>query len=114
MTGSRWEQKSSRAAASPAMERTATAMARWPNTLNHCLGITPKGLFKFTSTPYGSKPRRSDLIRTLRRGVTGTSMPSFADLAPDDLDAVVDYVIFLSQRGELEHELASIADQEGS
>jgi mono/diheme cytochrome c family protein len=73
-----------------------------------------KGLFKFTSTPYGSKPRRSDLVRTLRRGVTGTSMPSFADLAPDDLEAVADYVIFLSQRGELEHELASIADQDES
>lgn len=73
-----------------------------------------KGLFKFTSTPYGSRPRRSDLIRTLRRGITGTSMPSFADLAPDDLEGVVDYVIFLSQRGELEHELAFIADQEES
>lgn len=71
-----------------------------------------KGLFKFTSTPYGSKPRRADLVRTLRRGVTGTSMPSFADLSPDDLEAVVDYVIYLSQRGEFEHELASLAEQE--
>jgi mono/diheme cytochrome c family protein len=73
-----------------------------------------KGLFKFTSTPYGSKPRRSDLLRTLRRGVTGTSMPSFADLAPDDLEAVADYVIFLSQRGQLEHELAAFVEQEDS
>jgi mono/diheme cytochrome c family protein len=71
-----------------------------------------KGLFKFTSTPYGSRPRRADLVRTLRRGVTGTSMPSFADLSPDDLEAVVDYVIYLSQRGEFEHELASLAEQE--
>ena len=71
-----------------------------------------KGLFKFTSTPYGSKPRRADLVRTLRRGVTGTSMPSFADLSPDDLEAVVDYVVYLSQRGEFEHELASLAEQE--
>jgi mono/diheme cytochrome c family protein len=72
-----------------------------------------KGIFKFTSTPYGAKPRRSDLIQTLRRGVTGTSMPSFADLAPEDLDAVVDYVIFLSQRGELENELVLLAQDEG-
>jgi mono/diheme cytochrome c family protein len=71
-----------------------------------------RGIFKFTSTPYGSRPRRADLIRTLRRGVTGTSMPSFADLAPDDLEAVADYVIYLSQRGQLEHELVSLAQQE--
>jgi mono/diheme cytochrome c family protein len=72
-----------------------------------------KGIFKFTSTPYGAKPRRSDLIQTLRRGVTGTSMPSFADLAPEDVNAVVDYVIYLSQRGELENELVLLAQDEG-
>lgn len=71
-----------------------------------------KGIFKFVSTPLGSRPTRSDLLRTLRRGVTGTSMPSFADLAPEDLEAVVDYVIYLSQRGQLEHELAGLAEQE--
>lgn len=67
------------------------------------------GVFKFTSTPYGNKPRRADLIRTVRRGVTGTSMPSFDRLSDQEVDAVVDYVIALSQRGELERELAMIA-----
>lgn len=71
-----------------------------------------KGIFKFTSTPYGAKPRRSDLLATLRRGVTGTSMPSFEDLSPEDLNAVVDYVIFLSQRGELQNELLTMAQDE--
>lgn len=71
-----------------------------------------KGIFKFTSTPYGAKPRRSDLLATLRRGVTGTSMPSFDDLSPEDLNAVVDYVIFLSQRGELQNELVMMAQDE--
>lgn len=71
-----------------------------------------KGIFKFTSTPYGAKPRRSDLLATLRRGVTGTSMPSFDDLSPEDLNAVVDYVIFLSQRGELQSELVMMAQDE--
>jgi mono/diheme cytochrome c family protein len=71
-----------------------------------------KGIFKFTSTPYGAKPRRSDLLRTLRRGVTGTSMPAFDDLAPEDLEAVIDYVIFLSQRGELEQDLVVLAQDE--
>jgi mono/diheme cytochrome c family protein len=71
-----------------------------------------QGIFKFTSTPYGAKPRRSDLLQTLRRGVTGTSMPSFDDLSPEDLEAVVDYVIFLSQRGELQNELVMMAQDE--
>ena len=71
-----------------------------------------KGIFKFTSTPYGAKPRRADILQTLRRGVTGTSMPSFADLSPEDLDAVADYVIFLSQRGELENEMMLMAQDD--
>lgn len=72
-----------------------------------------RGVFKFTSTPYGSKPRRSDLIHTLRRGVTGTAMPSFERLNEQQLNAVVDYVIALSLRGELETELARIAYDDG-
>lgn len=67
------------------------------------------GIFKFTSTPYGHKPRRSDLIHTIRRGVTGTSMPSFERFSKEDLEAVVDYVLVLTYRGELERTLAMIA-----
>ncbi|MGP0066062.1 MAG: c-type cytochrome [Isosphaeraceae bacterium] len=65
-----------------------------------------RGIFKFTSTTYGSKPLREDLLRTVRRGVRGTSMPSFSLLPPGDLEAVVDYVLALTHRGELEGELA--------
>jgi mono/diheme cytochrome c family protein len=71
-----------------------------------------KGLFKFASTPYGSRPLRSDLSRTIQRGVRGTSMPAFPLLSPADLDAVVDYVIMLSRRGELEEQLSLTADSE--
>lgn len=60
------------------------------------------GIFKFTSTPYGSKPRRADLIRIVLRGAKGTSMPAFPFLEEEDLQAVVDYVVLLSQRGEVE------------
>jgi len=67
------------------------------------------GIFKFTSTPYGHKPRRSDLIRTIRRGVTGTSMPSFDRFSDEEMDEIVDYVLVLTHRGELERELAMIA-----
>jgi mono/diheme cytochrome c family protein len=65
-----------------------------------------RGIFKFTSTTYGSKPLREDLIRTVRRGIRGTSMPAFNLLPPGDQEAVVDYVLALTHRGELESELA--------
>lgn len=65
-----------------------------------------RGFFKFTSTPYGSKPRAEDLVRTVKIGIPGTSMPSFALLPKADIDAVVDYVIALTHRGELEFQLA--------
>ena len=67
------------------------------------------GVFKFTSTPYGSKPRRSDLVRTVTRGITGTSMPSFDRLSEEQLNAVVEYILALTYRGELERQLASYA-----
>jgi mono/diheme cytochrome c family protein len=68
------------------------------------------GVFKFTSTIYGSKPLREDLIRTVKRGIRGTSMPSFSLLPPNDLEAVVDYVLALTHRGELEAQLADEAE----
>lgn len=69
-----------------------------------------KGVFKFTSTPYGGKPRREDLISTIRRGVTGTSMPAFDRIPDKDVEAVVSYVMVLSQRGELQYQLAMEAE----
>ena len=70
------------------------------------------GIFKFTSTPYGERPRREDLLRTVREGVVGTSMPSFALLPPTELAAVVDYVILLAQRGETEVLATAYAEAE--
>ena len=60
------------------------------------------GIFKFISTIRGSKPRREDLARLIRHGAKGTSMPSFRWLNNEDLNAVIDYVMLLSHRGELE------------
>lgn len=71
-----------------------------------------KGLFKFTSTPYGSRPLKSDLIKTVRLGIRGTSMPAFNLLPEADQEAVVEYVIMLSRRGELEEQLYLTADSE--
>ena len=72
-----------------------------------------RGVFKFISTGYGNRPRREDLLRTVTNGVTGTSMPSFRRLEKRDLEAVVDYVLVLTHRGELERMLAAQAASEG-
>jgi mono/diheme cytochrome c family protein len=63
-----------------------------------------QGAFKFTSTVGGNdrKPVREDLLRTLRQGVEGTSMPTFGLLPEEQLQALVSYVIHLSLRGQAE------------
>lgn len=63
------------------------------------------GKFKFKSTPQGTKPTKTDLTRTIRNGIPGTSMPSFALLRDEEIDALVEYVIYLSTRGETERNL---------
>lgn len=67
------------------------------------------GKFKYTSTPIGKKPTREDLHRLLEHGIVGTSMPSFRLLDEEEREALVDYVIFLSVRGELERKLLAEA-----
>ncbi len=71
-----------------------------------------KGVFKFTSTPYGYRPRRDDLLRTVRQGIRGTSMPGFALLPDQDHQAVIDYVLTLTRRGELEAQIIDMADSD--
>lgn len=59
------------------------------------------GVVKFTSTRAG-KPLRSDLRRTLLRGIPGTAMPSFAQLQTQETEALIEYVKYLGIRGETE------------
>ncbi len=64
-----------------------------------------QGIFKFTSSNQKDserKPRRDDLLRTIREGIEGTSMPSFGLLADDEIEALASYVIHLSIRGQTE------------
>jgi len=70
------------------------------------------GVFKFTSTPRGSKPRREDLRRILTYGAKGTSMPAFRFLSDEEREAVIDYVQVLSARGQLEIDLIREATDE--
>jgi mono/diheme cytochrome c family protein len=55
----------------------------------------------------GGKPRRDDLVRTVRAGIEGTIMPAFPTLTQQDVEDVVSYVIHLSVRGEVE--IAAVA-----
>lgn len=86
--------------------RQAVSQAAWPRDYR-------QGIFKFitTSPPpelprvgrgSAGKPLRSDLIRTLHRGIDGSMMPSFAHLGDANIELLVSYVIHLSIRGETE------------
>lgn len=63
------------------------------------------GVFKWKLTERSEKPRREDLRNVLLRGLPGTGMPSFSLLPGEDIDALVDYVIYLAVRGEVERRL---------
>lgn len=70
------------------------------------------GVFKWKSTQRAAKPTRDDLRSILVHGAPGSPMPSFAAVDDDDLDALVDYVIYLSMRGETERRLMAAAIDE--
>ena len=70
------------------------------------------GVFKWKSTERGKKPTRDDIRQILVNGIPGTAMPSFALVDPEDVDALVDYVIFLSTRGEVERRVIAAAIDE--
>jgi mono/diheme cytochrome c family protein len=70
------------------------------------------GVFKFKSTERAAKPTREDLARSIRNGVPGTAMGKIAELKEADIQALTDYVIYLSWRGELERKLIDDAAME--
>lgn len=61
-----------------------------------------KGVFKFTSTSSGGKPLRSDLFRTITRGLSGASMPDFRLTSEERRWDLVEYVSYLAMVGEYE------------
>lgn len=68
-----------------------------------------RGLFKFKSTPGALPPTHDDLMRILVEGIPGTAMPSFRLLPKDELESLVQYVRYLSIRGEVERALIAEA-----
>ncbi len=73
----------------------ATILDPYPRDLRN-------GVFKYTSTLAGAKPTQADLERTLKEGNPGTGMPSFVELDPLILAALIEYTKYLSIRGETE------------
>jgi mono/diheme cytochrome c family protein len=91
------------------------------------------GVFKFKSTPRGAKPTKADLKQLIKHGIAGTNMTSVDELldleklkrsqmnvdwlpekiTDEDVDALVDYVIYLSWRGEHERTQIDIGVLEG-
>lgn len=66
------------------------------------------GVFKFTSTTKDTqKPSRDDLERTIKLGIPGTYMPSFLLMDEDEIEAIIEYVRWLSTRGEMERKLVA-------
>jgi len=71
------------------------------------------GIFKYKSTRRGSKPLKSDLAKVIRHGVAGSSMvaeyrlddDTLGPLPDEAIEKLVDYVIYLSIRGETERAL---------
>lgn len=71
-----------------------------------------RGAFKFASTGDGAKPRKADLVRTIREGLKGTAMPAFGLLPDDQHDLMAEYVVYLSVRGQVEFQtLAALAPE---
>ncbi len=70
------------------------------------------GVFKYTSTASGAKPTRDDLTGVLLRGVPGTAMPSHIQLRSEEINALVEYVRYLSVRGQVETYLLQLVVDE--
>ncbi|GAA4425925.1 cytochrome c [Bremerella cremea] len=63
------------------------------------------GKYKWKSTKTGTPPTHDDLRRVISDGVPGTAMPSFKLLPAEEIEALTQYVKYLSLRGELERNL---------
>ena len=88
-----------------AMAFRATAMVRRrPFSIRIRATIGPASSNSKAPTP-AAEPTTDDLKRVVHDGVPGTAMPSFAILPPDEQEALVEYVKYLSIRGMTEKAL---------
>ncbi|MEW6307142.1 MAG: c-type cytochrome, partial [Verrucomicrobiota bacterium] len=68
------------------------------------------GIFKYRSTPPGALPTDHDLMRTVRQGISGTSMPIFATLSDRDVRAVTQYIKYFSPKWKQKQNFAAPLD----
>ncbi len=69
----------------------------------------PHGSVQVQVDQKGEKPAREDLKHVVTNGIPGTAMPSFALLPDQEVEALIDYVKYLSIRGEVERRLFAYA-----
>src|SRR6185369_9369341 len=55
-----------------------------------------KKRFKFKTTGSGEPPATADILRTIERGIPGSSMPSFSFLPEEERKQLGAYVLFLA------------------
>ncbi len=68
-----------------------------------------QGVFKFKSTYTSARPTQEDLHRVMVNGIPGTAMPSFSLLPEAEIEALIEYVKYLSIRGQMETALTNFA-----
>lgn len=118
------------AAGAVSSDRQGMARGLYREHCVHCHGITGDGAgptasflnpyprdfrlgkFKFKSTPLGIPPTHDDLKKILVQGIPGTAMPSFRRLPEAELDAMVDYVKYLTIRGQVERSLYAVLTED--
>ncbi|OUT61377.1 MAG: hypothetical protein CBB71_05430 [Rhodopirellula sp. TMED11] len=78
------------------------------------------GVFKFKDTARNAKPSREDLASLIHDGIPGTPMTSIkalsngiVDVTDEDIQALVDYVIYLSMRGQFERDIVALGVLDG-
>lgn len=71
------------------------------------------GRFKFRSTPTGELPTADDLVRTITRGLKGSSMPAFPLLPEGERRELAEYVLHLAQLGRMTVEVRSFVEEDG-
>lgn len=84
---------------------TALTLNPYPRDFRH-------GVYKFKSTSGKARPTDDDLMHIINEGIPGTSMPSFKVAINDnEKKALVDYVKYLSLRGEIERLLWTMTSE---
>ena len=84
---------------------TALTLNPYPRDFRH-------GVFKFKSTEGKSRPTDDDFMHIINEGIPGTSMPSFkVAINDEEKRALVDYVKYLSLRGEIERLLWTMTSE---